>query len=191
MPVPTSIFPFVRAWSSSRIQPQKIARCTESTLRKILAYLVPFMKQPLSILFPLAAKSLPMWMRKVEQTVVPRVVPAQALGLGHRHQAAGIHGPTAVRLLQPKYSKPNTVQTGVGSARTGATPSYIRERLRRHPCSHWQETDSTGRGRVRVCPGCDHGASDGWMLEVSVAIHPPITCGCIFHTSTQASGDLQ
>lgn len=140
MPVPTSIFPFVRAWSSSRIQPQKIARCTESTLRKILAYLVPFMKQPLSILFPLAAKSLPMWMRKVEQSVVPRVVPAQKLGLGHRHQAAGIHGPTAVRLLQPKYSKPNTVQTGVGSARTGATPSYIRERLRRHPCSHWQET---------------------------------------------------
>lgn len=45
-----------------------------------------------------------------------------------------------MRLLQPKYSKPNTVQTGVGSARTGARPSYIRERLRLHPCSHWQES---------------------------------------------------
>lgn len=79
-------------------------------------------------------------MRKVEQTVVPRVVPAQTLGLGHRHQPADISRPTAVRLLQPKYSKPNTVQIGVGSARTEARPSYIRERLRRHPCSHWQES---------------------------------------------------
>lgn len=98
------------------------------------------MEQPLSRLFPLAAKSLPMWMRKVEQTVVPRVVPAQTLGLGHRHQVADISRPTAVKLLQPRYSKPNTVQPGVGFASKEARPSYIRERLRRHPCSHWQES---------------------------------------------------